>query len=192
MAYGSYGETARNGFDWLTRRDAEMLVAMRRWRAPRRIPWLDRVMIALTRAGNPSSWFVHGLLLFSVAEIAGTESRQLLLLLAAAALVATAVAQVLKRVCQRPRPDVGIHGFEAIVENPDVFSFPSGHSTVAFAVATALASADLRIGSAELALAAAIAASRVYLGAHYPLDVVVGALLGIVCGMGVALGLAAN
>jgi undecaprenyl-diphosphatase len=70
----------------------------------------------------------------------------------------------------------------ALTENPDVFSFPSGHTAAAFAVAIALAGYGW-LGPFHLSLAFAIAMSRVYLGAHYPLDVAAGAVVGLFAGM---------
>jgi undecaprenyl-diphosphatase len=95
-------------------------------------------------------------------------------------LLATLVSQVLKRACCRKRPSFS--GFEALIEDPDAFSFPSGHSAAAFAVAVALAGQGMGLGPLTLGLACAIAFSRVYLGAHYPLDVAAGAAIGCACG----------
>jgi undecaprenyl-diphosphatase len=179
MAYASYGETVRNGFDWLTRQDASLLARVRR----NQRPWVNRLMTMLTRAGEPASWIVHCSLL---ALAAGAAGWRLPVLLATGVLAATAGSQVLKRMFRRPRPNKGIPGFVALLEDPDAFSFPSGHTAVAFGAATALVSADGSLAAAELAFATAIGCSRVYLGAHYPADVVAGALLGIATGSAAA------
>ena len=68
------------------------------------------------------------------------------------------------------------------MENPDAFSFPSGHTAAASAVAIALAGQGW-LGRFHLGLAFAIAISRVYLGAHYPLDIAAGGALGLIAGL---------
>ena len=85
---------------------------------------------------------------------------------------------MLKRTLNRARPTTAIEGFEALAENPDAFSFPSGHTAAAFGAAVALGGEAWCAGPLALLLATGIALSRVYLGAHYPLDVLVGGFLG--------------
>jgi undecaprenyl-diphosphatase len=162
--------------------DERLLVAARRLHGP----WRTAVARALTHAGDTPSWILVVLVLL----VAGGQFGVLGARLAAATLVGTLFSQVLKRSLHRPRPTSAIHGFEALAENPDRFSFPSGHTTAAFAAAVALAGAPFGIGPAVLALAIGIGLSRVYLGAHYPLDVAVGMVLGSAAGAMARLGLA--
>jgi undecaprenyl-diphosphatase len=154
--------------------DERLLVAARRLHGP----WRTRLARALTRAGDTSSWAVVVLVLLA----GGAHFTVLGARLAAAALLGTLFSQTLKRSLHRPRPTSAIVGFEALAENPDRFSFPSGHTTAAFAAAVALAGAPFGIGPAALLLALGIGMSRVYLGAHYPLDVAVGVALGAAAG----------
>jgi undecaprenyl-diphosphatase len=111
------------------------------------------------------------------------RGKHLGLRLGAATLAATLMSQALKRGLTRPRPDASIAGFEALAANPDRFSFPSGHTAAAFGVAVAFAGEPHGLGPAALLLAVGIALSRVYLGAHYPLDVAAGATLGVFAGL---------
>jgi undecaprenyl-diphosphatase len=163
--------------------DERLLVAARRLHRP----WRTRAAKALTRAGDGSSWTLAVLALLA----AGQPFTAAGLRLAAGTLLGTVLSQALKRSLLRPRPTSAIAGFEALAENPDRFSFPSGHTTAAFAAAVALAGAPLGLGPAALLLAAGIAASRVYLGAHYPVDVAVGVMLGTASGAVARLALAA-
>lgn len=155
--------------------DEQLLLIVRRWESR----LMTRLMRGLTHLGDPASWVLLGLAL----GFAGGAGPRLCALLGTAAFLALGISQPLKRLCRRQRPSRGIGGFAALVENPDVFSFPSGHTSVAFAIAASFAGqAAAPLGTLLLALAIGIGVSRVYLGAHYPLDVAAGALVGTVCG----------
>ncbi|MDT0448620.1 phosphatase PAP2 family protein [Streptomyces hesseae] len=60
------------------------------------------------------------------------------------------------------------------------WSFPSGHAVIAFATAAALWLVERRLGAVAVLAAAAMGASQVWIGAHYPHDVAAGALTGVV------------
>jgi len=154
--------------------DEAALWSMRRWHRP----LLTRVMQGLTRLGDAESIALVVLVSLS----AGGAAAELGKLLAGATAVATLLAQALKRTCRRRRPSAGIAGFTALADDPDAFSFPSGHTAAATAVAIAMVGQGA-FAPACMALAAAIGVSRVYLGAHYPLDVAAGGVLGALGGL---------
>jgi len=156
--------------------DEALLLRISRWKRP----LLTRFMRAVTHIGDSPSWIFVGVVLAAVGS--GTTT-----LLAYRLLVggvgAALVAQVVKRLSKRRRPSHGIAGFEAMVANPDAFSFPSGHTAAAVAVAVAWAGEGTALGSVTTGFAVVVGFSRVYLGAHYPLDVLAGAFLGLLVGV---------
>jgi undecaprenyl-diphosphatase len=160
--------------------DEALLLGFRRFHSP----WRTTLARTLTHLGDPSSWTVLGLACLGTFTAKGV---QLGLKLGVASGLATALSQALKRSLTRARPDVSIVGFEALAANPDRFSFPSGHTAAAFSVAIAWAGEPFGLGPLSLLLSIGIGLSRVYLGAHYPLDVAAGAVLGVCGGLGARL-----
>lgn len=137
-----------------------------------------RAMRLLTRMGDAESWLLGVLILAA----GGPDGRRQAALLALAVGLATLLSQALKRLAGRPRPSVGLAEFAARIECPDEFSFPSGHTAAAFAVAAAFLGEPMPLALTAVSLASGIGLSRMALGAHYPLDVAAGALLGAGCG----------
>jgi len=98
--------------------------------------------------------------------------------LVAGSLSAEVVAQLLKAMIHRPRPEL----FFGLVPS-ETYSFPSGHAfvpTVFFGILAGILAPGARWPAAVAALAALVGFSRVYLGYHYPSDVVAGWALALV------------
>ena len=99
------------------------------------------------------------------------------------ALIANALShvavQVLKRTVARARPCDANGVLLAEIAIPDPFSFPSGHSAAATAVAVSLALAHPWLAPVSLPIAGAVCLSRVRLRVHHRADVVAGAALGL-------------
>ncbi len=100
-----------------------------------------------------------------------------------AMLATSVVVVVVKRLVRRKRPALEMQ----VGVPPDKFSFPSGHTAAAFAVAVAMTSVMPILVPPLLVLAFTVAYGRLYLGVHYPLDVGVGAAIGMITGSFVAL-----
>ena len=137
---------------------------------------LDPLFVALSYAGS----FGFVWLAIAVAISGFSWSRPWLWTrVGVAILVAEGVSAALKQWFDRDRPPLSNPDPEPLVDLPVTHSFPSGHATVSFACATVLALAVPRLRVPLYALATLISLSRVYVGVHYPLDVLAGAALGV-------------
>jgi undecaprenyl-diphosphatase len=100
-------------------------------------------------------------------------------LVAIGVLTADVLALGGKYFTNRPRPYVSHPDPEPLLHAQLELSFPSGHAATSFVGAALLATFVPRFAVAFYALAALVAWSRVYVGVHYPSDVIAGALLGL-------------
>lgn len=145
-------------------------------------PRITALFIIASRLGDGWLWWGSALLLLL---FGGSEAR--LAVAAAAVSVALSILlfKALKKLIGRPRPFATWQDLPCLLAPPDRFSFPSGHTMTAFAVYAAYA--EMIPGSSAYFLPAAIliGLSRVFLGCHYPTDVLMGALLGTGIGLSV-------
>jgi undecaprenyl-diphosphatase len=100
-----------------------------------------------------------------------------------ALIITSLLVVIVKRAVRRNRPALDI---QASVP-PDRFSFPSGHTAAAFALAIAMSGVSPLLVPPMLVVAIMVGYARMYLGVHYPLDVAAGAALGLLCGSVAAL-----
>jgi membrane-associated phospholipid phosphatase len=142
--------------------------------------WLDLSMLLATQFGNMVAALIAALLLFiltyqnlAVEVILGTISLWLLV-------------ETVKVLTDRARPFLDLAGTRIVGWREPGRSFPSGHTAQIFFLATLL-SRRFTPGAAGIAalfaLAALVGFTRMYVGAHYPRDVVAGAVLGCVWGI---------
>jgi undecaprenyl-diphosphatase len=158
----------------LLRQDAALRDALTSYHTP----WLDWVMWTFSAIGGAGAvWLVIAAIVAAWIPRLRPAAWQVVLALALSQVV---VDGVIKPLVGRPRPFVAVPTSTVVGQyRPSTFSFPSGHAAQSFAAAVVLVCALPRRRVWWLALAAIIAASRIYIGVHYPIDVVVGTLVGI-------------
>ncbi|MER5810929.1 phosphatase PAP2 family protein [Streptomyces sp. NPDC002033] len=142
-----------------------------------------------------AAWSLYGLALFAVlmaaawwgARRTGSASAVTALAVPLITLAGFGVDLLLKLVFREDRPCQSLH--VAVLEAcpaPGDWSFPSNHAAIAGAAAVALLYVSRRLGAVAVVAAVLMAASRVWVGVHYPHDVLaglaVGALVAFVCG----------
>lgn len=93
-------------------------------------------------------------------------------------LLALGLSQPINHLVARPRPYATLKGVEVLVSRAHDFTFPSDHATVAGAMLVGLLLADRPVGIASAAVGLFLAFARVYVGAHYPGDVIAGLIWG--------------
>ena len=96
----------------------------------------------------------------------------------------------LKELVARPRPYTVLEELTILIDRPGEFSFPSGHTSCSFAFAVAIyLLLPKKYGVPAMVLATLIAVSRLYVGVHYPIDILGGVAVGIICAFAVVRGI---
>ena len=146
-----------------------------------RCAFLEPIFIVYTHLGDSGLlWIALSLLMlcFKRTRRAGVVG------LTALVLGALCTNVVLKHLVGRVRPWLTVEGLAALIAEHDPNSFPSGHTCAAFAAASAwwrtLPARWMRVTGVVLAVLMGL--SRLYVGVHFPSDVLAGALVGLFCG----------
>ncbi|MFF4395176.1 phosphatase PAP2 family protein [Streptomyces sp. NPDC001480] len=145
--------------------------------------WLDDLVLL---------WSTYGLAFFALltaigwwrARRAGPAAAVPALAVPAVVIVAYGADSVLKLVVREDRPCQSLH--VTVLEAcpaPGDWSFPSNHAAIAAAAAAALLFVSRRLGAIGAVAALAMAVSRVWVGAHYPHDIVAGIAVGALTGL---------
>lgn len=145
-------------------------------------PCLDRLMTIITKLGDGGFiWIlITAFLLFS------KNYRTLGKILVLSMLINAVVVNLcLKPIFARTRPFDLFEEIHLIIGKPQDYSFPSGHTSVAFAFASVIIfySKSKIFKSFSLLMSILMGYSRLYLYVHYPTDVIFGALIGILCSL---------
>ncbi|MBR9682832.1 MAG: phosphatase PAP2 family protein [Candidatus Aenigmarchaeota archaeon] len=137
---------------------------------------LDNIIVSLSYLGSYYIWSALALLFWFRRKY---ETASYLL---GAVLVTGIPTLLLKLLIMRPRPFEVLEAFRLVADSA-LSSFPSAHAVLAFALVVVLSKADKRIMLPGFIFASIVAFSRVFIGVHYPFDVIFGALMGIILGI---------
>ncbi len=141
---------------------------------------MDQIMPAVTALGNGGIFWIAAGLVFTLYKKTRTFG---ICILTALVFEVLSCNVILKPLVARPRPFTSDPARILLIPRPEDYSFPSGHTAVSFAGASAAWFMKKRkTGVAFGAVACLIAFSRLYLYVHYPTDVLAGAVIGILCG----------
>lgn len=152
--------------------DHRLMRKVHGWSAPK---WIRLWMICATRGGDGWLWYALGAALLA---FGGKPGALAVSQAATAAGLGVAVFLWLKKRTSRRRPcALQAHCWAQLLP-PDQFSFPSGHTMTAFAVATPVAAQFPEAAAGVWFCAVSIAISRIVLGMHFFSDVLAGAALG--------------
>ncbi len=137
--------------------------------------WLDKVMLGFTQIGN----FAFALILATVIDSTGNHLLAYALIIGVLSL--TLFVHIIKILVRRRRPYIRLENIRIVGSAESGRSFPSGHTSQAFFLATLLLQYNHLAGYLWVILytvASLVGITRIYVGMHYPRDVLGGAILG--------------
>ena len=142
-----------------------------------RNPILNSMMIFITNLGNGGIIWIAATIALLIPE----KTRKVGIMSAIALLGSLIINnEIIKNLVKRPRPFVTFTDLQIIIPTPSQYSFPSGHTSSSFAAAAVFyRHLPKKLGVPSIVLAGLIGFSRLYVGVHYPTDVIAGVVMGI-------------
>ncbi|HVW86439.1 MAG TPA: phosphatase PAP2 family protein [Bryobacteraceae bacterium] len=161
----------------ITAGDRKIMRRVNQWEAPR---WIRKWMVVASRAGDGWLWITLGAMLLLFGGERRFDALQAGFVSVGAGLI---LFWLVKRLTGRERPCATEAHCWANLLPPDRFSFPSGHTITAFAVAVPIGLYYPTLLAGLIFCAVSVASSRVLLGLHYLSDVLAGILIGCLIGV---------
>ena len=161
--------------EWFFELDGNILLYIQEYL---RSDFMTPIWKVITSLGD-AGWFW---ILLTIILLIPKKTRKIGIASAISLVIGVIITNVaLKNIVARTRPYEVVEGLTLLVGKAHDYSFPSGHSCASFASAFAIyKTAPKKYGIAALVLASLIAFSRLYVGIHYPTDVIAGVVIGIV------------
>lgn len=142
-----------------------------------RNPILNSIMVFITTLGDKGYIWIAATILLLIPK----KTRKVGVMSAIALLGSLIINnEIIKNLVKRPRPFVTFTDLQIIIPTPSQYSFPSGHTSSSFAAAAVFyRHLPKKLGVSSVILAGLIGFSRLYVGVHYPTDVLAGVVMGI-------------
>ncbi|WP_366927952.1 phosphatase PAP2 family protein [Clostridium sp.] len=162
-------------FKYINHRDINLLrIINNSWKCK----FLDIIMPSMTYLGSFSFLFIFCTVAFLFDN---TTLRTMAIKAMISITLSTGIGKILKVSVTRLRPFINIPNLNINKIGIDKYSFPSGHTTAAFSLAVIIALYFPMFGFITIPLAFCVGISRMYIGVHYPTDVIVGVFIGSTC-----------